>query len=83
MATRGFHVHAVEWYPDRIEAYLDGIRAFTSPNDNQGDDSWPFDESVQVILDLAVGGDRGGARGVDPNVWPRRMTLDCVRVHQR
>jgi beta-glucanase (GH16 family) len=82
-ATSGFHVYAVEWFPDRIEAYVDGVRYFTSPNDGGGDDSWPFNKNFHIILNLAVGGDWGGARGVDPNIWPRRMTVDYVRVYQR
>jgi beta-glucanase (GH16 family) len=82
-ATGGFHVYAVEWYPDRIEAFVDGVRYFTSPNDGGGDDSWPFNKNFHIILNLAVGGDWGGARGVDPNIWPKRMTVDYVRVYQR
>jgi beta-glucanase (GH16 family) len=82
-ATSGFHVYAVEWYPDRIDAFVDGVRYFTSPNDGGGDDSYPFNKNFHIILNLAVGGDWGGARGVDPNTWPRRMTVDYVRVYQR
>jgi len=82
-ATSGFHVYALEWWPDRIEVSVDGVRYFTSPNDNTGDDAWPFHKNFHVILNLAVGGDWGGARGVDPNIWPRQMRVDYVRVYQR
>jgi hypothetical protein len=82
-ATTSFHIYAVEWRPDRIDFFVDGLKYFTSPNDGTGDDAWPFDKSFHIILNLAVGGDWGGARGVDPNIWPRQLLVDYVRVYQR
>jgi hypothetical protein len=82
-ATTGFHTYALEWTPDRIMIFVDGVHFFTSPNDHTGDDAWPFDKNFHIILNLAVGGDWGGARGVDPNIWPRQMRVDWVRVYQR
>jgi beta-glucanase (GH16 family) len=82
-ATTGFHIYALEWFPDRIEVSVDGVRYFTSPNDNTGDDAWPFNKNFHLIVNLAVGGDWGGARGVDPNIWPRQLRVDYIRVYQR
>ncbi|XXT23913.1 hypothetical protein WME94_20460 [Sorangium sp. So ce429] len=56
---------------------------FTSPNDNTGDDAWPFNNNFHIILNLAIGGDWGGAQGVDPNIWSRQMLVDYVRVYQK
>ena len=81
-ATTGYHAYSAEWYPDRIDFLVDGRKYYTSPNDNTGDDGWPFDKNFYVILNLAVGGDWGGAQGVDPNIWPRQMLVDYVRVYQ-
>jgi beta-glucanase (GH16 family) len=81
-ATTGFHTVALEWRPDRIDAYADGKRYFTSLNDGTGNDAWPFDKSFYLILNLAIGGDWGGAQGVDPNVWPQRYVIDYVRVYE-
>jgi hypothetical protein len=82
-ATSSFKTYTAEWYPDRIDFLVDGRKYFTSPNDNTGDDAWPFHKNFYVILNLAVGGDWGGAKGVDPNVWPQQMRVDWVRVYQR
>jgi beta-glucanase (GH16 family) len=82
-ATNDFHVYAAEWFPDRIDFFVDSRKFFSSPNDNTGDDAWPFHKNFHFILDLAVGGDWGGAQGVDPNIWPRQMLVDYVRVYQR
>ncbi|HSC88520.1 MAG TPA: glycoside hydrolase family 16 protein [Polyangiaceae bacterium] len=82
-ATSGFKTYTAEWFPDRIDFSVDGRKYFTSPNDNTGDDAWPFNKRFYIILNLAVGGDWGGAKGVDPNVWPEQMRVDWVRVYQR
>jgi hypothetical protein len=81
--TTGYHVYAVEWFPDRLDFYVDDRKYYTSPNDNTGDDSWPFHKNFYILLNLAVGGDWGGQKGVDPSIWPRQMLVDYVRVYQR
>lgn len=81
--TTGYHTYALEWFPDHIDMFVDGQKYFTSPNDNTGDDAWPFNKNFHIILNLAIGGDWGGAQGVDPNIWPRQMLVDYVRVYQR
>jgi beta-glucanase (GH16 family) len=80
--TAGYHVYAIEWLPDRVDFFVDDRKYYTSPNDNTGDDAWPFHKNFYVVLNLAIGGDWGGARGVDPNIWPRQMLVDYVRVYQ-
>jgi glycosyl hydrolase family 16 len=82
-ATTGYHVYVAEWTPSGIDFFVDGVKYFTSPNDHTGDDAWPFHKNFHIILNLAVGGDWGGAMGVDPNIWPRRLLVDYVRVYQR
>lgn len=36
-----------------------------------------------MILNIAVGGDWGGAEGVDDRAFPQRMEVDYVRVFRR
>lgn len=81
--TTGYHVYALEWYPDRIDMFVDGKKYYTSPNDNTGDDAYPFNKNFHIILNLAVGGDWGGIKGVDANIWPKQMLVDYVRVYQK
>ncbi|MBC7532791.1 MAG: glycoside hydrolase family 16 protein [Oligoflexus sp.] len=82
-AEDGFHVYAIEWFPDHIDAFVDGNKYFTSSNDNSGDNAWPFNKNFHIILNLAVGGEWGGLKGVDSNIWPKQMLVDYVRVYQR
>lgn len=81
-ATSAFHVYAAEWFENRIDFYVDGNKYFTVWNDWSGWESWPYNHNFHIILNLAVGGDWGGAQGVDPNIWPRRMEVDYVRVYK-
>lgn len=82
-ATTGFHVYAAEWYPDHIDSFVDGVKFFTTWKQNIGYDQWPFDKNYHIVLNVAIGGNWGGQHGVDPNIWPRRMLVDYVRVFQK
>lgn len=69
-----FHTFAVDWWPDRLEWYIDGVRRVTH---NQNVSSLPF----FVILNTAVGGNWPG----NPNgstVFPQFFYIDYVRAYQ-
>ena len=42
---------------------------------------WPFDKPFHLILNVAVGGNWGGQKGVDDSVFPQKMEIDYVRVY--
>jgi beta-glucanase (GH16 family) len=77
-----FHEYGVEWTQDRIDFLFDGQVYLTFANKKEGPDAWPFDQSFHVILNMAVGGNWGGHKGVDTSIWPQRMYVDYVRVYQ-
>jgi beta-glucanase (GH16 family) len=76
-----FHVYAIDWLEDRIDFYLDGEQYHAFENTGKGFEEWPFDHPFYLILNIAVGGDWGGAKGVDPAIWPQRMEVEYVRVY--
>jgi len=78
-----FHVYAVEWYPDRIDAFVDGQRYFTFRNEGTGSRTWPFDKPQFLILNLAIGGTWGGMQGIDDSLFPHRHLIDYVRVYKQ
>ena len=45
-------------------------------------DRWPFDKPMHLLLNIAVGGEWGGQKGIDPDSFPARMAIDYVRVYQ-
>ncbi|MDR2145734.1 MAG: family 16 glycosylhydrolase [Tannerella sp.] len=83
-AQTDFHIYAVEWTEDYIYGLVDGVRYFTFENDKKGNnDTWPFNVPFYLKLNLAWGGDWGGAQGVDESVLPATYEIDYVRVYQK
>jgi beta-glucanase (GH16 family) len=78
-----YHDYAAEWYPDRIDAFVDGRKYFTFRNEGTGARTWPFDKAQYVILNLAIGGTWGGQKGIDDSLFPHRLYVDYVRVYQQ
>lgn len=81
-ASTAFHTYAMEWDAEEIRIYLDDRLYFTSRKDGGDWQSWPFFRNFHLVLNLAVGGDWGGEKGVDPDIFPQRMEVDYVRVYQ-
>lgn len=79
---KAFHVYAIEWYADRIDWFFDGNKVFTYTNAHLGEASWPYDKPQFIILNLAFGGDWGGAKGVSLSSLPQHFYIDYVRVYQ-
>ena len=87
-ARSGFNVYVVEWTPKEIRWYVNDRQYFKFSNErlfNTAADykEWPFDKPFHLLLNLAVGGNWGGAQGVDESIWPQRMEVDYVRVYQQ
>ena len=75
-----FHRYQLDWRPDAITIGVDGRSYMRVANDQPGGrGAWPFDRPYQLILNLAIGGDWGGAKGIDDAALPQRMTIDYVR----
>lgn len=79
----GFHVYGMEWDQNQVRLYVDKKLYFTFNNGDTGFAEWPFDKRFHLLLNIAVGGDWGGAQGVDDNIFPRTMLVDYVRVYQK
>ena len=79
-----FNLYAVEWYEDRVEFFFNESRylvVYRQPGDGAG--AWPFDQPQYLIINLAIGGDWGGLKGIDDAAFPHRFEIDYVRYYQR
>ncbi|MCO5186164.1 MAG: glycoside hydrolase family 16 protein [Anaerolineae bacterium] len=75
-----FHEFAVEWEPEEIRWYMDGIPYFSlTPADVPGE--WVYDQPFFILLNVAVGGLWPGYPD-ESTVFPQRMLVDYVRVYQ-
>lgn len=81
-ATTDFHKYRVDWTPYAVRGYIDDQLMFTFVNEGKGYAGWPFDKRFHLLLNLAIGGNWGGAQGVDDSVFPQSMLVDYVRVYK-
>jgi beta-glucanase (GH16 family) len=81
-ASTEFHKYRVDWTPVTIKGYIDDDLVFDFSNNGEGFKAWPFDKKFHLLLNIAVGGNWGGAKGVDPEVFPASMEVDYVRVYK-
>ena len=82
-ACTAFHRYQLDWRPGVITVGIDG-EAFMRIRDDApgGRGAWPFDRPFHLILNLAMGGNWAGAKGIDDAALPQRMEVDYVRVWQ-
>jgi len=80
-AETAFHNYAIEWDTKKIDFFVDDSLYYTYKPDNYNDNTWPFNKDFFLILNVAVGGNFGGA--VDDNIFPQTMEVKSVRVYQK
>lgn len=83
-AEEEFHVYGLFWTEKEMVFYTDSIANMTYRYAPlvKTDDNWPFNKPQFFILNVAVGGNWGGAQGVDNSIFPQSMEVDYVRVYQ-
>ncbi|MCY1721063.1 family 16 glycosylhydrolase [Prolixibacteraceae bacterium Z1-6] len=83
-AEEEFHIYGLIWTEKELVFYTDSPENIThryAPS-NKTDDNWPFNKPQFFILNIAVGGNWGGAQGIDNSIFPQSMEIDYVRVYQ-
>jgi beta-glucanase (GH16 family) len=78
-----FHTFAVEWEPNVLRFYCDGILYKTrTPADLPAGKTWVYNHPFFILMNLAVGGDWPGSPDAT-TVFPQTMLVDYVRVYQK
>ena len=75
--SEGFHVYGLEWSPDEIVWYLDGVERWRF-----ADASAIPREPMYLLVNLAVGGTWPGAPDESTD-FPAQFLIDYVRIWQR
>jgi beta-glucanase (GH16 family) len=74
-----YHTYRVTWTANYMVFDVDGREYFRFNNEG-GFQKWPFDKRFHLIMNIAVGGSLG--TWIDPNIFPKKMEVDYVRVYQ-
>ena len=77
-----FHVYALDWTKDSIKIFVDDRSYFSFANEHKGKGTWAFNMPFHLLLNIAVGGNWGGQKGVNEKIFPLKMEIDYVRVYQ-
>jgi beta-glucanase (GH16 family) len=79
-----FHIWTLEWDQEKMRILVDGvlfndidIRETINKNDGRN----PFQQSHYLLLNLAMGGNRGGS--LEHTVLPSKFMVDYVRLYQK
>ncbi len=76
-----YRTFTVEWEPDLIRWYVDGVMYHEAQPGSVAPNPWVFNDPVFLLLNMAVGGNFGG--DVDPDLQtPQELAVDYVRVFQ-
>ena len=78
-----FHTFAVEWEPNVVRFYCDGILYKTlTPANLPAGTTWVYNHPFFLLMNVAVGGGWPGNPDAT-TVFPQTMLVDYVRVYQR
>lgn len=76
-----FVTYGMRWTPERLVIYADGTEYnwYDNPMGCQ-DQTWPFNEGFNLIVNFAIGGTWGGQQGVDNSIFPTSMLIKSINV---
>ncbi|GAA2215043.1 glycoside hydrolase family 16 protein [Nonomuraea monospora] len=74
-----FHTFAVDWSPNLIIWYVDGVEYQRRTPSDLGGNRWVFDHPFFMIMNVAVGGYWPGYPDAT-TTFPQALTVDYVRV---
>lgn len=79
-----FHTYAIEWDEEGIAWFVDDVKYNDLKKNDEGVDGWPFNEhKFHLIINLAVGGHWGGAKGIGEDIWPQQLIVDYVKYFEK
>lgn len=79
-----FHIYGLLWTEKKMQFYIDEPQnvIHTYQPASQTNANYPFHQPFFFILNVAVGGNWGGAQGIDNSIFPQSLEIDYVRVYQ-
>lgn len=87
-STEEWHTYGVDWRPDSMSWYIDGVKVYELTSDvwysesAPDNDRAPFDQPFYLLLNLAVGGRYDGYVSPSASFTSASMYVDYVRVYK-
>lgn len=80
--SSAFHTIGLEWTPERLTTYVDGLKVATRQF------QWRYRDGelagpAHILFNLAIGGGWAGRYGIDDAAFPQAFEIDWVRVYQK
>lgn len=78
----GWHTVGLEWDPDKVTVYVDGLKLYTRTY------QWVYADGTlaapaHIMLNLAIGGSWAGRYGIDDSAFPQALQIDWVRAYKK
>ena len=77
-----YHLYRLDWTAKAVTLYFDGNQVLTYGKTSDKMASWPFANPMYLLMNVAVGGNWGGMKGIDDTIFPQRLLVDYVRVYK-
>lgn len=77
-----YHIWTLDWTENKMEILLDGVSMNTidlTKSINKSDGKNPFQQAHYLLLNLALGGNRGGS--LAKTTFPSEYLIDYVRIY--
>jgi beta-glucanase (GH16 family) len=81
-ACDAMHKYQLLWTADFMVFGVDDQPKLLFRKESDKQARWPFDQPQHLLLNIAVGGNWGGQKGVDDAAFPAQMEVDYVRIYQ-
>ena len=82
--TENFHTYSIDWNENSITYIIDDLEIVKYTKGQPGYDpspaGWPFDENFYIILNLALGGGKGGP--IDNDSFPQQFIIKDIKIFQ-
>ncbi len=82
-ACEEFNNYILEWNEKEIKIMVNDKVSLRYPKQEKNWAKWPFDKRFHLIFNIAIGGNWGGAKGIDDSIFPSKMEIDYVKVFSK
>ncbi|MDF3059303.1 MAG: glycoside hydrolase [Rariglobus sp.] len=77
-----YHLYRLDWTDKTVTLFFDDKEVLHYEKTGDKMASWPFSNPMYLIMNVAIGGNWGGSKGIDDTIFPQRLLIDYVRIYK-